>query len=179
MSIKNNWNTLNSIPNDLLIVRELVYDLLDFECTQPHPEAESAEYSAYRFQLNGKNICYREAKITPTKTGQFVTLWKRNTLLKTIEPFDASDAIDYVIISVRKNELFGQFIFPKSVLLAKGIFSTAIKEGIRATRVYPPWDVTTSKQAQKTQKWQVDYFYEIPLHPSIDLNRVKFLLENE
>ncbi|TEB40617.1 hypothetical protein D0809_29700, partial [Flavobacterium circumlabens] len=103
------------------------------------------EYSAYRFQLNGKNICYREAKITPTKTGQFVTLWKRNQSSKTIEPFDASDAIDYIIISVRKQELFGQFIFPKSVLLAKGIFSTDAKEGIRATRVYPPWDETKSK----------------------------------
>lgn len=178
MSIKNNWNTLNSIPNDLLMAGKLVYDALGFECSQPHPEAESAEYSAYRFHLNGKNICYREAKITPTKTGQFVTLWKRNTVLKTIEPFDASDPIDYVIISVRKNELFGQFIFPKSVLLAKGLFSTAAKEGIRATRVYPPWDETTSKQAQKTQQWQLDYFYEIPLHSSIDLNRVKSLLEN-
>lgn len=178
MSIKNNWNTPNSIPNDLLMAGELVYDVLGFEYTQPHPEAESTEYSAYRFQLNGKNICYREAKITPTKTGQFVTLWKRNTVLKTIEPFDALDAIDYVIISARKQELFGQFIFPKSVLLSKGIFSTATKEGIRATRVYPPWDETTSKQAQKTQQWQLDYFYEIPVNQPIDLNRVRNLLDN-
>ncbi|MRX38244.1 hypothetical protein GJU43_03075 [Flavobacterium sp. LC2016-23] len=179
MSIKNNWNTQNSIPNDLLRAGELVYDLLDLECTEPHPEAESAEYSAYRFQLNGKDICYREAKITPTKTGQFVTLWKRNQSSKTIEPFDTSDAIDYVIISVRKNELFGQFIFPKSVLLAKGIFSTATKEGIRATRVYPPWDETKSKQAQKTQHWQLDYFYEIPVSQPIDLNRVRSLINND
>ncbi|MCD0466578.1 MepB family protein [Flavobacterium sp. ENC] len=179
MSIKNNWNNPDSIPPDLLLAMELVYGLLDPEFTQPHPEGESAEYSAYRFQLNGKNICYREAKITPTKTGQFVTLWKRNQSSKTIEPFDASDAIDYVIVSVRKNELSGQFIFPKSVLLAKGIFSTAAKEGIRATRVYPPWDQTTSKQAQKTQQWQLDYFYEIQLDSCTDLNHVKRLLERD
>jgi hypothetical protein len=179
MSIKNNWNNPNSISPDLLLAMELVYDLPDLESTQPHPEAESAEYSAYRFQLNGKNICYREAKITPTKTGQFVALWKRKAVSKTIEPFDASDEIDYVIISVRKNELFGQFIFPKSVLLAKGIFSTAIKEGIRATRVYPPWDETTSKQAQKTQHWQLDYFYEIHVNQPIDLNRVRSLINND
>ena len=179
MSIKNNWNAPNSIPRDLLMVRELVYDQLDLECSQPHPEAESAEYSAYRFLLNGKDICYREAKITPTKTGQFVTLWKRNKSSKTIEPFDASDAIDYVIISVRNKELFGQFIFPKSVLLVKGIFSTAAREGIRATRVYPPWDETTSRQAQKTQQWQLDFFYEIPINLPTDLNRVKSLLDND
>lgn len=177
MSIKNNWNNPKSIPPDLLLAMELVYDLADLKCTQPQPEAESAEYSAYRFQLNGKNICYREAKITPTKTGQFVTLWKRNPVLKTIEPFDASDEIDYVTISIRKQELFGQFIFPKSVLLSKGIFSTATKEGIRATRVYPPWDETTSRQAQKTQQWQLDYFYEIPVNQPIDLNRVRNLLD--
>ena len=66
-----------------------------------------------------------------------------------------------VIISVRKENNFGQFIFPKAVLLEKGIFSTSTKEGKRATRVYPPWDVTTSKQAQKTQTWQMNYFLEI------------------
>ena len=36
-------------------------------------------------------------------------------------------------------------------------------------RVYPPWDVTVSRQAQKTQKWQMAYFLEIPLNLSIEL----------
>lgn len=40
-------------------------------------EAESAEYGACRFALEGHSIVFRVAKITPTKTGQFVTLWKR------------------------------------------------------------------------------------------------------
>lgn len=173
MSIKNEWNS-NSFPKDLITAKEMVYDVLNFDFTVPQPELESAEYSAYRFHLNNKHICFREAKITPTKTGQFVTLWKRNSS-KTIEPFDASDKIDFVIVSVRKNDVFGQFIFPQSVLLEKGIFSTPKKEGIRATRVYPPWDETTSKQAQKTQKWQLDYFCE--MNQSVDLNRIKNLLE--
>ncbi|MFH7013212.1 MepB family protein [Flavobacterium sp. FlaQc-52] len=174
MNIKNNWNTSNSIPKDLLIAKKRVYDLLNFEGTQPEPESESMEYSAYRLQLNTKLICYREAKITPTKTGQFVTLWKRNPS-KIIAPFDATDAIDYVIISVRKEDLLGQFIFPKAVLLERGIFSTDTKEGKRATRVYPPWDETTNKQAQKTQQWQLNYFIEIPLHEAVDLDRFKRL----
>jgi len=172
MTIKNNWNDLKSVPKDLIIAKELVYDCCDFEIVSPQPENESADYDAYRFYLNQKRICYRTAKITPTKTGQFVTLWKRNHN-GIIEPFDASDPIDFVIISVRKNDLFGQFIFPKSILLEKGIFSTATKEGKRATRVYPPWDATTSKQAQKTQQWQLDFFYKIS--PDIDLNKFRRL----
>lgn len=160
MTNYNSWSNPESIPNDLTLAKKLVFDRCDLQCSQPEPEAESAEYNAYRFEINDKKICYREAKITPTKTGQFVTLWKRNKS-GTIEPFDFSDLIDFVIICVRKENNFGQFIFPKAVLLEKGIFSTSTKEGKRATRVYPPWDVTTSKQAQKTQQWQLDYFLEI------------------
>ncbi|MDA6069370.1 MepB family protein [Flavobacterium sp. AC] len=172
MTTRNNWTIPESLPKDLIIAKDVIYDCCDYEVSQPKPEAESADYDAYTFYLNGKHICYRMSKITPTKTGQFVTLWKRN---KTgiIEPFDFSDAIDFVIISVRKDDLFGQFIFPKSILLEKGIFSTATKEGKRATRVYPPWDETTSKQAQKTQQWQLDYFYTI--NPDPDLNKFKVL----
>ena len=160
MILKNNWTDPELLPKDLIIAKEILYDCCDFDLTEPQPEAESNEYDAYCFRLNQKNICYRKAKITPTKTGQFVTLWKRNTT-GIIEPFDFTDAIDFVIVSVRKNELFGQFVFPKPVLLEKGIFTTSKKEGKRATRVYPPWDETTSKQAQKTQQWQLNYFYFI------------------
>lgn len=172
MTIKNNWNDVKSLPEDLIIAKELVYDCCSFDTTQPHPEAESADYNAYNFLLNNNQICYRTAKITPTKTGQFVTLWKRNKV-GIIEPFDFSDTIDFVIVSVRKDDLLGQFIFPKNILLEKGIFSTIIKEGKRATRVYPPWDETTNKQAQKTQQWQLDYFYKIA--PDADLDKFKAL----
>jgi hypothetical protein len=64
------------------------------------------------------------------------------------------------MISVRKENQFGFFIFPKAVLISKEII-TGKKEGKRAIRVYPPWDITMSKQAQKTQKWQLNYFLEI------------------
>lgn len=173
MTVKNNGNIEQSLPKDLIIANELVYGRCDLILSQPQQEAESADYDAYHFYLNTNCICYRKAKITPTKTGQFVTLWKRN---KTgiIEPFDFLDSIDFVIITVRKDDLLGQFIFPKSILLEKGIFSTATKEGKRATRVYPPWDETTSKQAQKTQQWQLDYFYIVT--PDPDLSKLKALL---
>jgi len=175
MAIQDTWINQKTFPHDLILSKELVYDCCNLEWTQPLQESESAEYNAYRFEINKKTICYREAKITPTKTGQFFTLWKRN-VSGIIEPFNFSDTIDFVIISVRKENNFGQFIFPKVVLLEKGIFSTATKEGKRATRVYPPWDITTSKQAQKTQQWQLDYFLEIAKSESI-LARAKLLFD--
>jgi hypothetical protein len=174
MSINTNWTPTKFIPNDLIIAKELVYNNCNFECTEPQPEVESRDYDAFDFQIDNLKIKFRSAKITPTKTGQFVTLWKRNKA-GIIEPFDFSDAIDFVIVSVRREDSLGQFIFPKAVLLQKGICSTAVKEGKRATRVYPPWDETTSKQAQKTQQWQLDYFLEIPDNQPIDLDRAKNL----
>ncbi|KAF2326167.1 MepB family protein [Flavobacterium nitrogenifigens] len=157
---------------DLLLSKESIFDKAALQMTSLKKENESEEYSAFRFDLDNKNICYREAKITPTKTGQFVTLWKRNQS-GTIEPFDYSDNIDFVIVTVRKDQNWGQFIFPKKTLLEKGIFSTESKEGIRATRVYPAWDQTTSKQAQKTQKWQLDHFFNFSDQSKIDLEKLK------
>jgi hypothetical protein len=78
---------------------------------------------------------------------------------------------------VRTEKKFGQFVFPKSVLIKKGIISTRKKEGKRAFRVYPNWDVAKNKQAERTQKWQLDYFYEI--NATTDLQKVTGLYKIE
>lgn len=44
-----------------------------------------------------------------------------------------------------------------------------------AMRVYPPWDKAINRQAQKTQKWQIDYFLEIPKNSETDLIRAQTL----
>ncbi len=162
-----------AIYQDLILSSKLIYDACGFEYTTPVAEAESAEYAAAEFKVNGKSIKYRAAKITPTKTGQFVTIWKRNAKGETA-PFDSTDDIGLVVISTRSDKHFGQFIFPKAIMLEKGIMSENNKEGKRGIRVYPPWDVTTNKQAQKTQAWQLEYFLEIP-EKGIDLNKAKKL----
>jgi hypothetical protein len=170
--------TLESIPNELIFIKEILFDGYNFKMTQPTLEVESKDYGACRFKLNNLEILFRTSKITPTKTGQFVTLWKRIEK-GPIQPFDNTDCIDLFIISTRNKTLFGQFIFPMSILIEKGIISHQGKEGKRAIRVYPPWDVTTSKQAQKTQKWQLDYFLEVKQDQTIDLNRAKLLFFSE
>ena len=169
------WTNNTTIHNDLLIAKEQVYDKCGFECSLPQKEKESTEYGACTFTLNSQTVLFRTAKITPTKTGQFVTLWKRIEN-GPIQPFDDKDPIDLVIINTRKSDRLGQFIFPKSVLCEQGIISTSKKEGKRAIRVYPPWDEPTSKQAQKTQKWQLEFFLEIPLDCPIDIDRAKILI---
>ena len=88
---------LNSIHNDLKLVKELVYDKCGFDLTNLKKNLESKEYGACTFELNGKSIQQRFSKITPTKSGQFVTIWKRINNGIT-EPFDNSDDFDFIII---------------------------------------------------------------------------------
>jgi hypothetical protein len=166
--------TSTTIHQDLLASKELIYDKYNYKCSNPIKEAESSEYGAYTFEIDTLSVTFRVAKITPTKIGQFVTLWKRIDK-GPIQPFDFSDPIDLFIISTRKDNRFGQFIFPKSVLCEQCIVSTNTKEGKRAIRVYPPWDETLSKQAQKTQKWQLNYFLEISNDKPIDFELLKKL----
>jgi hypothetical protein len=174
--IPDNTLTLqNSIHNNLTVVKELVYNKCGFNLTNLKPNIESIEYGACSFRLNEKMIEYRVSKITPTKTGQFVTIWKRNKEGIT-QPFDFTDDIDFIIITAMSGNNFGQFIFPKTVLASKGIITLNRKEGKRGIRVYPPWDTPSNKQAQKTQSWQTNYFLSIKNDNTTDLNLAKKLL---
>lgn len=172
--------TENTIQNnlfysDLKVANELVYEKCGFNLTNLNQNFEGAEYGACSFKLNGNSIQYRNSKITPTKTGQFVTIWKRNKDGIT-EPFDIFDDIDFIIITSKSGVNFGQFVFPKSVLADKGIITRNGKEGKRGIRVYPPWDITTNKQALKTQSWQTKYFFTINNDHSTNLDLTKKLL---
>lgn len=152
----------------------MVYDLYDFDFKNPKLNAESKEYGACSFELDGKKIQHRVSKITPTKTGQFVTIWKRNKDGIT-EPYHLSDEIDFIIITARSGEKFGQFIFPKWVLAHKEILTQNGKSGKRGIRVYPPWDIPKNKQAEKTQSWQINYFLTIKTDGSTNEALVKKL----
>ena len=126
----------------------------------PVPEAESAEYGACRAELHGKRLILRVAKTTPTKIGQFVTVWKRPHPEADIAPLDDADPVDVAIIAVADDDCarHGFFIFPRSVLLERGVMSCAGQGGKRALRVYPPWCAPESAQALRTQRWQAVWF---------------------
>ncbi|MDF3026034.1 MAG: hypothetical protein K0S23_341 [Fluviicola sp.] len=167
----------NPAYSDLKMIKELVYDACGFELTKLTPNKESLEYTACSFELDGRRVEYRTSKITPTKTGQFVTIWKRNKEGITA-PFDSSDGIDFIVITSKSNNHIGQFIFPATVLADKGILSLNGKGGKRGIRVYPPWDSVTSKQAEKTQSWQTKYFVSIQNDDQTGLDLARKLIHS-
>lgn len=164
--------TIN-FPPTLLLMKTRIFDALGFEIKNWVTAPESRNYDGCNFDMNGFKIVFRSAKITPTKTGQFVTFWKRNEKGET-RPFELSDDFDFLVIYVQSAMHSGQFILSKTALQQHGIISDRIKTGKRGFRVYPPWDQTTNSQAQKTQKWQTDYFFDTSETP-IDLEKIRQL----
>ncbi|MCX4981335.1 MepB family protein [Streptomyces sp. NBC_00572] len=150
------------LHEDLRAAQALVHDPCGFTCSRPVPEPESADYAAHAFTVDGRSVRFRVARTTPTKVGQFVTVWKRSSA-GPIAPFDTADGIDLVVISCRNNpDHFGQFVFPLEALRRHGVVSENGSGGKRGFRVYPPWVTTTNRQAARTQAWQLDHFLYVP-----------------
>ncbi|MEJ1241021.1 MepB family protein [Chryseolinea sp. T2] len=169
-------HSMDMLSSDLMRLKEHVYNKCGLALTNFKRGVESEEYDACSFVLNGRPVQYRASKITPAKAGQFVTIWRRNKAGVT-EPFNINDDLDFVIITSKRYVDFGQFIFPKSVLVEKGILTVGNKEGKRGIRVYPPWDDPSNKQGEKTQSWQLKYFVSIKSNSVADLNLIKELFE--
>jgi hypothetical protein len=155
-----------TLPPELLHTIQHVYAPADLQVTR-EPEREGGkkglEYGACRFALNDAEIVFRIAKTTPKKTGQFVTVWKPappdwKMTQHDIVPLDASDGVDFVVVSVADINNRGQFVFNRAVLIQQGIMTHQGKLGKLSFRVYPPWVKPTSSQAIKTQQWQSQYF---------------------
>ena len=117
-------NSLLSLVNEIIFIPNKLF-VSDFQV-----EKESQEYGACRFEIGNQKIISRNAKRTPTKTGQFVTIWKRNTNGETC-PFDETDDFDLLLINAQYGQNLGQFIFPKELLVAKGIISNGQEIGKR------------------------------------------------
>ncbi len=157
-------------------VDETIFQPLGLKLLDAEEDLECREYSGCSFTVNGLNIKFRTAKITPAKTGQFVTIWKRNDQGETA-PFDSDDPYNFYLISASKDNEKGIFIFPKEILVKKGILSHENKMGKRGIRVYPGWDHTESKQAKATQVWQMDYFIDLSDRSELHLQKVKRLFD--
>ncbi|WP_274918633.1 MepB family protein [Streptomyces sp. WZ-12] len=171
MTTDQSWAGLH---RDLLAAKTLVYDPSGFACSPPVPEPEGAEYAAHGFTIDGSSVRFRVAKTTPTKVGQFVTVWQRSAE-GPIRPFDAEDGVDLFAISSRDGGHFGQFVFPREVLCERGIMSRNRSGGKRGFRVYPPWVTTTSRQASSTQAWQINYFLHVAENGPLDAARAHAL----
>lgn len=163
------------INQELQIINNAIFQSCGLAVTNFQVEQESQEYAAQNFELGARVVKFRLAKITPTKIGQFVTLWQRTAT--GIAPFSVNDNTDLYIIATRREQDIGFFIFPKHVLFQKGILSGNEKDGKRGFRVYPPWDIAKNKQAQMTQAWQKLYFITLRDGISLDLEKARCLLQ--
>jgi hypothetical protein len=160
------------------------------------PIPESAKYAALSCALNEHNIIYRKAKVTPDRPGAFLAIWQRPMTQEVSDnkpiPFQAGD-LDYLFVQVashselssdnKQDIQHGMFIFPVSLLVAKGVVSSPTKKGKTGFRVFPPWSQNRgiagtkifSESGKKTQRWQLPYFVEIDSEgfiESSDLNKV-------
>lgn len=146
-------------------------DVLRFEATEStngifsfvlEPSPEARVYAGCDFSLtNGSGttsrIVFRSAKVTPTKAGLFVTLWKRDESGNT-RPYTKADAIDEFWISAENEHGYGLFKFPAEVLEAVGVLNSATKPGKRGFRLYTPWDENLNSSASKAWAWQRKFF---------------------
>ena len=156
------------------LIKITIYDQCGFVCSEMVAEPESREYEACRFKLDNRNVLFRVSKITPKKVGQFVVLWKRIGS-SPIQPYDALDNVDLVVINVFDGNNAGQFVFPKSVLIDKNIFSKNRSGGKLGFRVYPSWVGNLNANAEKTQCWQLKHFVEFSNFELIDFDKIKRL----
>lgn len=156
-------------------VSELIYEPHHLSVKSVQEEKQNAKYGAGTFRLGSKTVRFRVANITPTKIGQFVACWEKDENNKN-QPYVYEEAPDLFVITTFKNEYaFGQFIFPKEVLLKHDILKSPTTKGKMAIRVYPKWDHPTSKQAVKTQKWQLPYFVDLCNPNQLPLEKIKEL----
>ncbi len=161
---------------DFTTLLEEVYTPCGLKVSNHVQDKEGKEYEASSFQLDALRVISRKAKITPKKIGQFVTLWKRGANGETT-PYEETDKVDLFVINIQEGPHSGQFVFPKDVLMEKGIVSHTKKEGKRGFRIYPPWSQPTNKTALSTQKWQLEYYLGIGLHPKTDIGKAKYLYQ--
>lgn len=169
------------------------------------PIPESSKYDALCFALDGRNIVYRKAKVTPDRPGAFLAVWQRPSTVSHSQiestnsnkpiPFHA-DEFDYMFVSVvshcdddHASETVqgvksGLFIFPVAVLIEKGIVSSVKTKGKTGFRVFPPWSedrgaVGTqlfSAAGKKTQQWQLPYFLSIDDNGVIEAEKLNEIL---
>lgn len=122
-------------------------------------EKYNQDYEALTFSFKEETYQSRLAKKTPTKAGYFVTCWTKDEN-NCNQPYSKEAFADYLMSIVIDEELSGYFLFPRELLVEKGILTTFEHKGKMAFRVYPKWCNQLNKTAGQTQKWQCKYFFE-------------------
>lgn len=120
-------------------------------------EKYNQDYEALTFSFKEETYQSRLAKKTPTKSGYFVTCWTKDEDNYN-RPYKIEEFADYLIVAVIDDELNGYFLFPRELLVEKGILASSKYQGKMAFRVYPKWCNQLNKTAGQTQSGNVNIF---------------------
>lgn len=163
---------MNTVYDSITFLNEI--SVLNYNVLLMNLEFEewNQEYEAFNFEFNGITFKSRLAKKTPKKVGYFVAFWRKNKINKN-RPFNFSESKEKLIINILDGSKKGQFVFPKNLLVEKGIISSEKCNGKMALRVYPKWEHDLNKSAVKTQNWQVPYFLDFT--KGFDEEKIKHL----
>lgn len=123
----------------------------------PQPEEQRGDYESGLVQIGAELWRIRTAKVTPTKPGAFVAVWKRDENGET-RPFGADDDAAGLMVFVQDGEHFDVFSFTTAHLAALGVSRSDAKPGKRGFRVYPSWCTDLNAQATRTQSAQAPAF---------------------
>ena len=124
------------------------------------PEEQGSDYESGHVLLDSGKWRIRSARVTPTKPGAFVAIWRRSPSGST-EPFDSSDECEGLMVFVSEAERFGVFTFTREHLVDLGVFQSARAPGKRGFRVYPSWCTHLNTQAVRTQRAHASAFADL------------------
>lgn len=166
---------MNDFHTVLNLVNKMIYEPNNLSLKSVREEKQNVKYGAGTYQLASRSVRFRVANRTPAKVGQFVAIWEKDENNQN-QPFTYEEAPDLLVITTFKNESeFGQFIFPKEILFKQDILRSHSTSGKMAMRVYSSWDLPTSKQAIKTQAWQLPYFVDLSNPSKLSIDKIKEL----
>ncbi|GGJ35295.1 MepB family protein [Paenarthrobacter histidinolovorans] len=134
-----------------------------------HAEEQNSDYESGVALIAGEQWRIRTARITPTKPGAFVAVWKRDDNGST-RPFTVEESLSGLLVFVEDRgedraggrERFGAFRFTPEQLISLGYVSSGPRSGKRGFRVYPSWCTDLNPQALRTQRGQAAAFVEFP-----------------
>lgn len=114
------------------------------------PEQQGSNYEAGVALIDGQLWRVRTARITPTKPGAFVAVWRRAESGDT-EPFPETDTVMGLLVFVDDGPMSGVFRFSQAHLARLGVTSGPVRAGKRGFRVYPEWCAGLNPTAMKAQ----------------------------
>lgn len=130
------------------------------EVERPQPEQQRGDYESGIVGIGSQLWRIRTARVTPTKPGAFVAVWRRDERGET-RPFGSDDPADGLLLFVPDGDRFGFFRFTALHLERLGVTSSSTSPGKRGFRVYPSWSEVVNRQATQTQNTQASAFIRL------------------